>query len=103
MKIEILHIEDCPSWREAGTRLTSALATVGLDDVEVAHRVLRSSEDAEAVNFGGSPTILLDGEDLFPSNQRTSNLACRVYATPNGLAGTPTTEQLIDALVTRGQ
>jgi hypothetical protein len=103
MRIEILHIDDCPSWREAGIRLTRALAAVGLDDVEVAHRVLKSSEDAEAVSFAGSPTILLDGEDLFPSNQRTFDLACRVYATSNGLAGMPTTEQLIDALASHGQ
>lgn len=102
MKIELLHIDDCPSWREAGIRLAHALATVGLGDVEVTYTVVRTTEDAQAVNFGGSPTILVDGEDLYPSNQRTSDLACRVYATPNGLAGMPTTEQLIDALASHG-
>lgn len=50
------------------------------------------------VRFAGSPTILLNGEDLFPGGEETSELACRVYATPTGLAGLPTTKQIISAV-----
>ncbi|GAA1788347.1 thioredoxin family protein [Agromyces lapidis] len=101
MNIELLYIDDCPSWQEAGNRVNDALAAAGLDDTEITYRVLRTADHAAAVNFAGSPTILLDGKDLFPSNPRTSDLACRVYATPSGLAGMPTTEQLVEALVSR--
>lgn len=98
MKAEVLHIDECPNWEEAGRRLQAALAATGHSDVLVGYRLLTSREDAEAVAFGGSPTITIDGKDLFPSDGQTSDLACRVYRTPAGLAGLPTLEQLTDAL-----
>ncbi len=53
--------------------------------------------------FSGSPTLLFDGEDPFPSgasaeaNERQA-LSCRIYATPQGLANAPTVEMLREAL-----
>jgi hypothetical protein len=98
MKVEILHIEDCPNWEQAGRRARDALAAIGQEDVAVTFTLLRTSEDASRVPFGGSPTITVDGADLFPTGVRITDLACRVYSTPNGLAGLPTTDQLADAL-----
>ena len=47
----------------------------------------------------GSPTIRVDGEDLFPVPERAGYaLGCRMYATPEGLRGSPTTEMLREAL-----
>lgn len=54
--------------------------------------------NAAQTPFAGSPTITINGADVFPSDGRTSDLACRVYATPHGLKGTPTTEQITAAL-----
>lgn len=101
MHLVVLHIDDCPSWVEAGRRLQDALRACGFHETEIVYRRVNGPEDAERVLFAGSPTILRDGEDLFPGNGRTSNLACRVYATPTGPAGLPTTEQLIDAIDSR--
>jgi hypothetical protein len=98
MKIEILHIADCPNWQEAGGRTQSALAQAGVQGAAIEYRLLSSPEDAAKVPFAGSPTILIDGVDAFPSDGRTSDLACRVYFTHPGLAGLPTTEQLRVAL-----
>jgi hypothetical protein len=107
MKIEILHIADCPNWREAGERAQVALAQAGVRDATIEYRLLSSSEDAAQVPFAGSPTILIDGVDAFPSEGRTSDLACRVYFTHPGLAGLPTTDQLraafIESTTTEGQ
>ena len=103
VNIEVLHIDDCPSWVEAGNRLREALDTTGFGDTEIHYRVLRTFNDAAQVPFAGSPTILLDGEDLFPGGARSSDLACRVYPTPTGLAGMPSTAQLIDALTSHGR
>ncbi|MGC5225088.1 thioredoxin family protein [Micromonospora sp. DT81.3] len=103
VNIEVLHIDDCLSWVEAGNRLREALDTAGFEGTEIVYRVLRTAEDSARVEFAGSPTILLDGQDLFPGAEQTSDLACRVYPTPVGLAGTPTTKQLIDALASRGR
>lgn len=102
MNIEVLHIEDCPSWGETGNRLREALDATGFGETTIAYRLLRTSEDAARVPFAGSPTITIDGQDMFPSGGRTADLACRVYMTPTGLAGLPTTEQLIEAIAANG-
>jgi len=48
--------------------------------------------------FAGSPTIYADGIDLFPTGDDGGALACRIYRTPAGLTGSPTVEQLVDAI-----
>lgn len=100
VRIELLHIEGCPNTGPAGSRLREAVASAGLDGVaDVCLRLLGNRDDAAAVYFAGSPTFLVDGADLFPGAERTSDLACRVYPTDAGLAGAPTVEQLRDALL----
>jgi hypothetical protein len=98
VEIQILHIEDCPNWAEAGRRLRAVLDATGHRDVEVRYRLLATSEEAAEAPFAGSPTILVDGDDLFPSEGRTADLACRVYPTGAGFAGLPTSDQLLEAL-----
>ena len=98
MRLEILHIDDCPNWAEAGTRVEAALTELGLGDVEVTYRLLTHSVEAAAVPFAGSPTILLDGVDAFPTGGRISDLACRVYRTDSGYAGVPSVAQLVEAI-----
>ena len=98
MRVEILHIDECPNWVEAGTRVEAALSELDRGDVEVTYRLLTDSAEAAAVPFAGSPTILLDDLDLFPTDGRTSDLACRVYRTDTGFAGVPTVAQLVEAI-----
>src|SRR5690606_26209614 len=40
-----------------------------------------STDDAAEGPFAGSPTITLNGEDLFPGADPSVDLACRIYAT----------------------
>jgi hypothetical protein len=103
VNIEVLHIVDCPSWVAVGDRLTEALRATGCEETVIRYQLVETAEDAARLAFAGSPTILVDGEDLFPGAARTSDLACRVYATPVGVAGLPTTEQLIEVIGSRGR
>lgn len=98
MEVRVLHIEGCPSWEETGRRLRAALDAVGRHDVPITFTLLSAPEEARRVHFAGSPTILIDGGDLFPSDGRTNDLACRVYLTPTGLAGSPSQAQIEAAL-----
>lgn len=98
MEVSVLHIDDCPNWVEAGSRLRTALNNVGASDTEVSFVTLHTREDASRVPFAGSPTILVDGEDLFPSNGGTTDLACRVYQTDGRLAGLPSLGDIETAL-----
>lgn len=98
VKLEVLHIDECPNWAEAESRARTALDSLGLHAVVIEDTLLTSSADAAGTAFAGSPTILINGADAFPDGARTSDLACRVYATPTGFAGVPTPEQIAAAI-----
>ena len=97
MQVELLYFEDCPSWRTALEHLRAVLAELGL---EIGVRLTRveTNEGAIEKRFVGSPTIRLDGEDLFPTGDEDYALGCRVYATPDGLRSWPTPDMLRVAL-----
>jgi hypothetical protein len=94
VKVEILHIDECPNWEEAGARIRAVLDQAGQADVHLSYRLLRTAEEAASMPFAGSPTILIDGCDAFPSAAGTNELACRIYPTESGLAGLPSIGQL---------
>ena len=98
MRVELQYFDGCPNWTVADERLTEALRTVGHDDVSVERRRVETVEEAEELGFLGSPTIRIDGTDPFASGSEQVGLACRVYATPAGLSGSPTTTQLVEVL-----
>lgn len=103
MKVELLHIDECPNWQEAGALTRQALDACGFLDVSVTFVLIRTEREAMDAGFAGSPTIVVDGEDLFPSEGRTVDLACRIYLTERGLAGTPTLTQLEQAFQKRAE
>jgi hypothetical protein len=99
MRVELFYFDGCPSWKVAEDRLTEALRSVGRDDVTVQRRLVETTEQAEDVGFTGSPTIrAIDGTDPFATGREQVGLACRVYPTPAGLAGSPGTTQLLAVL-----
>ena len=102
MRIELLHIDECPNTAAAQERLESALAALGHGDLPVHTRLLESASDIAGTGFAGSPTITVNGADIFPAGAPAGALACRIYATPGGLAGLPTLDQLTEALRNHG-
>lgn len=96
MEITLLYFDECPNWTIAAERL-SAIAQ-DRPDVTVTHRLVETPEDAEAIGFHGSPSILVNGTDLFPDPAAPVGLACRRYLTPDGFAGAPTLDQLWAAI-----
>ena len=77
-----------------------ALRDLGLDDVEVTTREVRTDEDAAALGFVGSPTILIEGEDLVPAAaEEQIGLSCRVYRRRDGrISPIPDPDDLREAL-----
>ena len=92
MEITLLYFDDCPNWQLADQRL--AAVTAGRADITVTRHRVDTVEEAERVGFYGSPSILVDGVDVFAEPSAAVGLSCRVYRTPEGLAGAPTVEQL---------
>lgn len=95
MKVELLYFDDCPNWKLADEHLQALAET---RDLQVEHRLVTTPEEAEAARFRGSPTVLVDGRDPFATGDEPFGLACRVYQTPEGPAGSPTRDQLEAAL-----
>ena len=96
MEVVLQYFDDCPNWKEAAAHLDALAAevpalTVSLQRVETA-------DEAEHLNFRGSPSILIRGVDPFAPDDAPVGLACRVYPTPHGPAGSPTLEQLRTAI-----
>jgi hypothetical protein len=97
--IELLWWEGCPSTDKARADLRDALAELGLDGVEIREREIKTDAHADAVGFVGSPTILIDGEDLVPTPDEPAGLNCRIYRRRDGrIAPTPDPDDLRDAL-----
>src|SRR5829696_1218734 len=98
MKVEILYFDGCPTYLRAEETLRGVLAREEVEaDVELV--AVNTDQEARRLRFPGSPTIRVDGEDLFPVPERAGYaLGCRMYATPEVLKGSPTTEMLWEAL-----
>jgi hypothetical protein len=93
VNVEIVYFAGCPHWRTADARVRRIAAESG-----AAVRGRRVTV-AEAPGFAGSPTILVDGHDPFAAGTWSGGLACRLYATPDGLAGSPTVDQLREVIL----
>ena len=98
MRVELFYFEGCPSWGVADQRLTDVLRLIGRDDVTLERRLVETPEQAERLEFLGSPSIRIDGTDPFADADAQVGLACRLYETPDGPSGSPTTAQLLEVL-----
>jgi len=96
--VEVLYFDGCPTYVAATRTLQEVLSELGVEgDVELL--AVNTDEEAKRLRFPGSPTIRVDGRDLFPvPERRVLALGCRTYATPEGLKGYPTREMVRDAL-----
>ncbi|MEV7234192.1 thioredoxin family protein [Streptomyces sp. NPDC051020] len=98
MDIELLYFGGCPNWHLAQEHLAQALAITGNPGHHVSLLAVETDEQAQALRFPGSPTIRVNGRDPFPAATETYGLTCRVYTTPQGLAGAPAVDELVRAL-----
>ena len=101
MKVEILYFDGCPAYRTAEKVLKEVLADEGIE-AEVDMVAVNTDGEARRLRFPGSPTIRVDERDLFPAPEREDwRRGCRVYATAEGMKGTPTAGMLREALAAR--
>lgn len=96
MDITLLYFEDCPNWKVTDERLAAIVA--GRPEVSLTRHIVDTPSEAERTGFHGSPSILVNGVDVFAEPGAEVGLSCRRYLTPNGYQGSPTSEQLRAAL-----
>lgn len=97
MDIELLVVPDCPNEPAAAELVRRALADTGVR-ATVTRSVIATEDEARRRGFIGSPTIRVDGRDPFAQPGTLVGLSCRLYQTPDGLAGVPSLPDLRQAL-----
>lgn len=100
MKIEFLWYEDCPS-HEAGLRLLKDVLAELDVDANVQRIKIETEEQVEKLQFPGSPTIRVNGEDIDPDGAANlpSALTCRAYRREDGrISPLPSKDQLREAI-----
>lgn len=92
----LLYFNDCPNWLETDSHLRALAAEH--PEMVVERRLVETVEDAETTRFRGSPSIVVDGIDPFGAADAPVGLSCRMFQTADGPAGSPTLDQLRDAI-----
>lgn len=96
--MELSLAPDCPHATAARAVLRTALDDIGLADMDFAVTVFDAAHDAGTSRFAGSPTLCVDGIDLFPHPDLGAAPTCRLYPTADGLRGVPDLRDLRQAL-----
>jgi hypothetical protein len=96
--VTLLYFDGCPNWTVAQARILEAFRRTHLEDGHLSLRRIASPEEAKAVGFRGSPSVLIDDRDPFGDEGAVGVFACRVYDTPSGPQGAPSVAQLVEAL-----
>jgi hypothetical protein len=94
-KIQLLSIEDCPNSAQALDNLQQALSSLKIY-INPDQIVIHDDLEADHYSFQGSPSIKVDGVDLWERKTEEYHMGCRVYPTPSGLSGCPTVLMLVD-------
>jgi hypothetical protein len=98
--VELLYFDGCPNYEAFRPHLRQLLAhhypTVPISMIRI-----DGEDDAQQHRFLGSPTLRVNGRDVDPTaaGRDAYGLQCRVYATPAGMAGVPTDQWILDALI----
>ena len=98
MKVEVVCDPDCPNVPEARTQLLRAFAEVGISPswIEWNHDSTAAPIYAHAF---GSPTVLVNGQDVSQGTPTSGKACCRLYPDASGiLRGAPSVEQIVVAL-----
>ena len=102
VEVRVQYVADCPHRQLAEQRARAALDNIGRRDVTLIRECVRSADDAVRFAFRGSPTVLVNGHDLFPDPGGAISLSCRRYLTEQGIEGAPSVAQLTAALALIG-
>lgn len=94
LRVELLAVEDCPHLEQARRDLENVLRQ-GIIEVPIQLILVSSPDDAEFLEFQGSPTIRVNGEDVVPQPALPFAIGCRIYYDAEGKPrGSPPIESI---------
>ncbi len=81
-RIELVYFDGCPNASRARDNLREAVEASGQDVTWSEWDLMEESTPADYRRFG-SPTVLVDGEDVTGENVGTQAMACRADGAPS--------------------
>ncbi len=99
MKVELLYFDGCPTHKDALKILEECVREVA-PTIRIKKINVVSDDQANSLEFLGSPTIKIDGRDIDGKVQghKDFGLKCRVYESEEGFGGLPPREMILNAL-----
>lgn len=99
LTITFLYFEGCPSYEAALERLRQVIAEEGVQ-AEIHIIRVETDEQAQRLRFTGSPTILVNGQDIDPlPSDAYPALTCRAYQLEDGrISPLPSADMIRGAL-----
>ena len=88
MRVELLYWDGDPDYMRARQNLVELL-TEDAFETTIQMIAVSSDDDAELLEFTGSPTIRIDGHDILPTGDATFGLRRREYPADDGDGRTP--------------
>ena len=102
-KIVFQYFDGCPNSTETLRNLQDLLKTTGIGETELEIVEVPSPEQAQELNFQGSPTVLLDGVDIYTDQIPNSfSYSCRIFELDGEKTGILTTDYLRKKLIKLG-
>lgn len=98
MQIDVLVIPECPNSDIAMSRISTAITRAAIPTPIVTRHIITDWSQAQALGMCGSPTILVNGNDPFAISGAEPSLSCRLYPSEHGTQGSPTEDELVNAL-----
>ena len=99
IRVELIYDNECPNWMYARTNLLKAFQVVGIQPKWKEWDRSNPETPAHARAYG-SPTILVNGQDIADVSSSEGANCCRIYVDQNGkYIGIPTVESITSALL----
>lgn len=96
-RVELIYMPGCPNIEAARACLLHAFQMAGIRP-SWQEWVLQRPETPAHTHGHGSPTILIDGQDVTGEPPLGSDNSCRLYAASSGNCGIPPLEMVVAAL-----
>jgi hypothetical protein len=98
--IEVLYVQDCPHCPGTLALVERVRAELGID-AQLRTTLIVDQAAADQARFPGSPTVRIDGRDVEPGSEPTTEytVGCRLYRLEHRFAGQPEERWIREALL----
>ena len=96
MQVDILYFDGCPNYPATTALVRDVVQMLGLE-ASIREVEVRDAAEATRLRFFGSPTVLVNGQDIDPAirGRVDFSFSCRMY----GRSGSPPRELVKQALL----